>query len=146
MFQYLLRWMHELRSLYLDAEISAVTFDVFGFSRGAAAARHFVNHVTSGYQGYWRELMDRSQLMFSAGFAPYTDVHLGFVGLFDTVASIVGWDNLGNLSSQQIPLLQLYLRPNRIGNVVQLVARDEKRFNSPMENGIRVRHPHVQTR
>ena len=129
MFQYLLRWMHELRSLYLDAEISAVTFDVFGFSRGAAAARHFVNEVTSGYQGYWRELMDRSQLKFSAGFAPYTDVHLGFVGLFDTVASIVGWDNLGNLSSQHIPLLQLYLRPNRIGNVVQLVARDEKRFN-----------------
>ncbi|MFI8373824.1 hypothetical protein ACIGCH_06975 [Pseudomonas helleri] len=59
--------MHELRSLYLDAEISAVTFDVFGFSRGAAAARHFVNEVTSGYQGYWRELMDRSQLKFSAG-------------------------------------------------------------------------------
>lgn len=41
----------------------------------------------------------------------------------------MGWDNLGNLSSQHIPLLQLYLRPNRIGNVVQLVARDEKRFN-----------------
>lgn len=129
MFQQMLKWLQDLPRLYPDAEISAVTFDVFGFSRGAAAARHFINQVTSGTQGYWRELMDRSQLKFSACYAPYTDVQLGFVGLFDTVASIVGWDNLGNLSSKHIPLLQLYLRPNWINNVVQLVARDEKRFN-----------------
>lgn len=46
--------------------------DVFGFSRGAAQARHFIN-----------ELHDRA-----AG----PDVKVGFVGLFDTVASFgSGW-------------------------------------------------------
>ena len=46
--------------------------DVFGFSRGAAQARHFVN-----------ELHDRA-----AG----PDVKVGFVGIFDTVASFAdGW-------------------------------------------------------
>ncbi|MFJ7885756.1 T6SS phospholipase effector Tle1-like catalytic domain-containing protein [Pseudomonas sp. NPDC096917] len=129
MFQELLKWMQGLSELHLDAEISSVTFDVFGFSRGAAAARHFANHVTSGTRGYWRELIDRSALKLSPSFAPYKDVQLGFVGLFDTVASIVGWDNFGNLSSRHIPNLQLYLNRNVIGNVVQLAARDEKRFN-----------------
>lgn len=51
--------------------------DVFGFSRGAAQARHFVN-----------ELHDRA-----AG----PNVKVGFVGLFDTVASFAGswWGILG---------------------------------------------------
>lgn len=105
MFQELLKWMQGISRLYSDAEISSVTLDVFGFSRGAAAARHFSNHVSSGSRGYWRELIDRSALKFRPDFAPYVDVQLGFVGLFDTVASIVGWNNLGNLSSKHIPRL-----------------------------------------
>lgn len=51
--------------------------DVFGFSRGAAQARHFVN-----------ELHDRA-----AG----PDVKVGFVGIYDTVASFAGswWGIVG---------------------------------------------------
>ncbi|WP_278942200.1 T6SS phospholipase effector Tle1-like catalytic domain-containing protein [Pseudomonas helleri] len=142
MFQELLKWMQGLSRLYSDAEISSVTLDVFGFSRGAAAARHFSNHVSSGSRGYWRELIDRSALKFRPDYAPYVDVQLGFVGLFDTVASIVGWNNLGNLSSKHIPRLELYLNPNVISNVVQLVARDENRFNFALSQ-ISPDHPEI---
>ncbi len=34
-----------------DCEISSLTFDAFGFSRGAAAARHFANEVVRGKNG-----------------------------------------------------------------------------------------------
>ena len=129
MFNKLLLWINTVHQLHPDAEISAVTFDVFGFSRGAAAARHFVNHIVSGRQGYWAVLVDRAQAKYSRCFNPTAGVNIGFVGLFDTVASVAGWDNLGNLSSRHIPQLKLFLRPDTVPNVVQLVARDEKRFN-----------------
>lgn len=64
---------------FFDSKPCAKEFivDVFGFSRGAAQARHFVN-----------ELHDRA-----AG----PNVKVGFVGLFDTVASFAGswWGILG---------------------------------------------------
>ncbi|KQB52291.1 hypothetical protein AQS70_15000 [Pseudomonas endophytica] len=129
MFQQLLQWLSTLHKLHPDAEISAITFDVFGFSRGAAAARHFANHIALGRQGYWAELVNRVPAKYSRCFSPTSGVTIGFVGLFDTVASIIGWDNLGNLSSHQVPRLKLFLRPDTIRNVVQLAARDEKRFN-----------------
>lgn len=56
--------------------------DVFGFSRGAALARHFVN-----------ELHDRA-----AG----PNVKVGFVGLFDTVASFaLSWSGIFGLSEDK---------------------------------------------
>ena len=56
--------------------------DVFGFSRGAAQARHFVN-----------ELHDRA-----AG----PDVKVGFIGLFDTVASFaLSWSGIFGLSKDR---------------------------------------------
>lgn len=36
----------ELKNVKSDQKIGTITFDVFGFSRGAAAARHFVYNVT----------------------------------------------------------------------------------------------------
>ena len=34
-----------------NSEIASITFDTFGFSRGAAAARHFSNEIVRGKQG-----------------------------------------------------------------------------------------------
>ena len=34
-----------------ESEITSLTFDTFGFSRGAAAARHFANEIVRGKQG-----------------------------------------------------------------------------------------------
>ena len=129
-FASLLRLMNELYKDHPDAEISTITFDIFGFSRGAAAARHFSDHIASGRNGLWGEVLRSTKAKFSCSFThDFHTVSFGFVGLFDTVASVIGWDNFGNLSSRHIPRLQLYLWPNAIQNVVQLAARDEKRFN-----------------
>lgn len=129
-FQKILGVMNDLYQEHPDAELRFITFDIFGFSRGAAAARHFANHVAKGSNGFLGESLRRTKLKFSHSFVPNSScIDMGFVGLFDTVASIVGWDNLGNLSSRHIPRLELYLNPNAIQNVVQLTARDEKRFN-----------------
>jgi hypothetical protein len=38
-------------------EITSLTFDTFGFSRGAAAARHFANEIVRGKQGPLGEVL-----------------------------------------------------------------------------------------
>ncbi len=70
--------------------------------------------------------------MLSPGFAwqPKVDFGIAFVGLFDTVASIL--DPLhGDLTPANAlnPGLKLRLAPGDINKVVQFVARDEHRYN-----------------
>ena len=91
--------------------------DVFGFSRGAAAARHFANVIT--------------HTPFKALFelAPDFECSLEFIGLFDTVAAMGGLDDLGDISDALNPGLNLYLAPGCAKQVVQLSARDEQRRN-----------------
>lgn len=129
--------------------------DVFGFSRGAAQARHFVN-----------ELHDR---------AVGPDVKVGFVGLFDTVASfalsykgLAGYkdhtdvkdgagDNINRYEGKkylgtrtevanpldgmeiEVPYFEKFVKPfnfhlsgSSADNIEQLVARDEIRENFPL--------------
>lgn len=57
---------------------------------------------------------------------------MGFVGLFDTVASVGGLANLGYIRSSITPWLDLYLSPKKFSNVVHLVAHDEVRANFPL--------------
>lgn len=84
--------------------------NVFGFSRGAAAARHFVHLVnTEGKQ------------RFSETFRPVT-ARIRFVGLFDTVASVLGH----NTDS-----LHLRFAPNAAYKVFHLVAGDDYRHYFP---------------
>ena len=83
-----------------------ITIDLFGFSRGATAARHCAN-----------------QLLRIPG------VRVGFIGLFDTVAAIGGLANLGRVHSAVAPGVNLHLDPARFADVVHLVARDEQRKN-----------------
>ncbi|WP_159985212.1 DUF2235 domain-containing protein [Pseudomonas sp. Irchel 3E13] len=93
--------------------IRAVEVDLFGFSRGAAAARHFANGL--------------------AGICPDCPPVLNFIGLFDTVAGI--WAPLkGNFSAANSDYdgLQLGLRAGLARQVVQLVAADERRVNFPL--------------
>ncbi|NIF26826.1 DUF2235 domain-containing protein [Pantoea sp. Tr-811] len=92
-----------------------VEFDLFGFSRGAAAARHLANRL-SGNQGLPGELQ-----------GPCT---INFIGLFDTVAAIVeplrgDFDPADARNGS----LRLGLGEGIARQVVQLVARDEQRRN-----------------
>ncbi|MGA6099831.1 T6SS phospholipase effector Tle1-like catalytic domain-containing protein [Stutzerimonas marianensis] len=117
-----------------DCHIHSVVFDCFGFSRGAAAARHFANEVVRGDRGLLRAALRDNPEAFCPSFvARYQhSIDVRFIGLFDTVASVGGLANLGNIRSSVTPWLNLYLPRKYFSNVVQLVARDEVRANFPL--------------
>ncbi len=107
-----------------DIVIESVEFDLFGFSRGAAAARHFANEVLKADGG-----------IAATGLAPCfpwqrARATLNFIGLFDTVAAIAdplrGDFSPANASN---PGLNLYLPAGCARKVVHLVAHDEQRRN-----------------
>jgi len=112
-------------------EIGSLLFDVFGFSRGAAAARHFANEVVRGKRGPLGAALRDNAKAFSPTFVDQyqRDIDMGFIGLFDTVASVAGLLNLGNVRSALAPGVKLHLAPRYFGHVVHLVARDERRAN-----------------
>jgi len=114
-----------------SSEITSLTFDTFGFSRDAAAARHFANEVVRGKRGPLGEILrSHSDILSSRFNDQYNgDLRMGFIGLFDTVPSIAGWSNLGNIKSPVATGIKLYLDRRFFTDVVQLVARDERRGN-----------------
>jgi len=50
------------------SEITSLTFDTFGFSRGAAAARHFANEIVRGAQGPLGDVLRSNPRAFSSNF------------------------------------------------------------------------------
>ncbi|WP_149917123.1 PAAR domain-containing protein [Pseudomonas sp. TCU-HL1] len=68
--------------------IRRLEFDIFGFSRGAAAARHFVNEVLKPNGGLLANTLRAGQFGLAAGFDWRRDVRIHFIGLFDTVAAV----------------------------------------------------------
>ena len=102
--------------------------NVFGFSRGAAAARYFVHLVNTEPQRFhlqpgWDKVMTR--------------IH--FVGLFDTVASY------GVNHSNDVSELHLNFGPRYAHKVFQLVAGDEYRANFPVTTIASALNHHVST-
>ena len=115
----------KIAALPKDKKIYKIVFDVFGFSRGAAAARHFCNEVKKTayyvtrtkrdpYDKYDRNariLTDEKDLVKHAGgilgaelnkigLKPYEEtynnIEIRFLGLFDTVVSdLVVKENIG---------------------------------------------------
>ncbi|MFC3757303.1 phospholipase effector Tle1 domain-containing protein [Chryseobacterium tructae] len=100
---------------YFDKGVSIgkVTINVFGFSRGAAAARYF--------------LSQDSLIMIKLNLKSFQDITFNFIGLFDTVASY------GILHLNDVIELQLKLK-NRAKKIVQLAAADEYRNNFKLTN------------
>jgi len=102
--------------------------NVFGFSRGAAAARYFVHLVNTEPKRFhlqpgWDKVMFR--------------IH--FVGLFDTVASY-GVDH-----SNDVGELHLNFGPRYAHKVFHLVAADEYRLNFPLTTIASASNHHVST-
>ncbi|GFM80341.1 hypothetical protein PSCICN_10330 [Pseudomonas cichorii] len=115
-----------------QATIRRIEVDIFGFSRGAAAARHFANDVLKGANSLLARTIPVDSKMLATGFAWQVprDVRLNFIGLFDTVAGIVsplaGDFSPGNAHN---PGLDLALPASAAHKIVQFVARDEYRLN-----------------
>jgi len=125
-----------------DLEITQIEFDVFGFSRGAAAARHFVNEVLKQGGGVLATLFNPELAILKRGFQWQQDTCVNFVGLFDTVAAIANpdrgdWD-AGDSSN---PGVNLFLPPGCAKQVVQLTAINERRYNFSLN---RVHESHLE--
>ncbi|MGR2740369.1 phospholipase effector Tle1 domain-containing protein [Billgrantia sp. Q4P2] len=124
-----------------------VTFDVFGFSRGAALARHFVNLIhrwpetllvpdfqldgpESAMVPDFRIGEYRLPLRLIPAFppSPIPFAQVRFVGLFDTVGSFYWPGNAENLD------FDLYLASGSAARVVQLTAHHEIRRNFPLNS------------
>jgi len=122
-----------------DAVIGAVELDIFGFSRGAAAARHFANQILQRASGPLGALHRQGKFTPGPDFDWDRDLIINFIGLFDTVAAIGGWDDWANPSDAVNAGIDLYLAPDAARQVVHLVARDEFRRNFALN---RVSAPH----
>lgn len=110
--------------------IDGLEFDLFGFSRGAAAARHFANEVLKQAKGSLGSLLDQRSIPWGADFAWHNaSVRLKVIGLFDTVAAIGGIEDLGNVRDATNRQVNLYLPPGAAQHVLHLVAGDEQRRN-----------------
>ncbi|MFO7527388.1 MAG: DUF2235 domain-containing protein [Marinobacter sp.] len=106
------------------AKIQTLTVDLFGFSRGAAAARHATNEILKGEEG------EMGIALTDEGIGWPREVRIRFLGLFDTVAGIFNPSSLDlSAGNDRNSPVELYLDPKSVGHVVHLVARDEKRAN-----------------
>lgn len=123
----------------IHLQIKTLKFDIFGFSRGAAAARHFANRIQSedvAIVSAIREGLDRVE---------YRGAPAGktrFIGLFDTVAAIGTAVNGLNPHSADTGSVNLGLRPGVAEKVFHLTAQHECRFNFAL-NSVRPAWPEL---
>ncbi|MBS1204639.1 MAG: hypothetical protein H6R25_1538 [Proteobacteria bacterium] len=106
--------------------IAKVQFDVFGFSRGAAAARHFANRVMNQDAAIAAAIDKGTDLTGHHG-KPAGEVR--FLGLFDTVAAIGSLLNFYGVNGRSNPGVNLELRPSVAQKVFQISAMQECRYN-----------------
>jgi hypothetical protein len=140
--KHLARKLDDLETGYIDT----LVLDVFGFSRGAAEARHFVGSIIKGdFDINTKNLLDRDAKEYKEftlskqgkNLYPYLirekedrkdDVVIDkivfrFVGIFDTVP------HYGLFQDADEEELNLKLEPTKVGRVVHLTAKDEFRHN-----------------
>ncbi len=115
-------FLRHINTTKAQGEIRKITVDVFGFSRGAAAARHFVNcvhrgHADHGYGGPSYEVQAEDK----------PKIEIRFLGLFDTVVS---WGRTANDVNHGN--LRIGLKDDSATKIVHITALDEFRENFPL--------------
>lgn len=125
--------LRDFRFILESGDYDEVVFDVFGFSRGAALARHFVNLVNEQPESVLLPRVSGFSWAASAfplqpvpAFPPGLKVEVNFVGLFDTVGSFYWPGNDTELD------FNLNLAPASAKTVVHLSAYHEIRKNFPL--------------
>lgn len=107
-------------------KVMSCQFDIFGFSRGAAAARHFANRI----QDKDREIANA--IRYGMGGINYVGSPAGktrFIGIFDTVAAIGTPQNGLNPHTANTGEVNIQLRPGVAEKVFHITAQNECRFN-----------------
>jgi len=115
-----------------EKNISTLYVDVFGFSRGATAARIFVNELYKVKNPKDKDSYNQGDLgkaFEKLGYKvkPYR-IKIRFLGLYDTVSSY-GSDVFDDIDSDKLPL-----QIPTVGFTVHLTAEDEYRENFPLTN------------
>ena len=113
-------------NLNSDFCIARIQFDIFGFSRGAAAARHFANRVMEQDPVIAKAISEGLRGSFYDG---KRSGEVRFLGLFDTVAAIGGIKNFFDINGRSNPGVKLELRPSVAKKVFQITAINEYRYN-----------------
>ncbi|AIR62237.1 type VI secretion protein [Cedecea neteri] len=106
--------------------IKELQFDIFGFSRGAAAARHFANRVFSQERAVIAAIKSG---LDGVEFSGTPGGKTRFLGIFDTVAAIGTPVNGLNPHSADTGDVNLVLRPGVADKVFHITAQHECRFN-----------------
>jgi len=103
--------------------VNLLSMDVFGFSRGAAAARHFIHRYDNDTAG--------PTLQYNLNRRGFTinSFRFPFAGLFDTVSAhgIDAEDDTEDLGMTSIAR-------GEVQHIVQLIASEEHRLNFPLTN------------
>ncbi|MBP53703.1 MAG: type IV secretion protein Rhs [Marinobacter sp.] len=113
-----------LRETLQGDVIDQLTLDLFGFSRGAAAARHAAHEINLGKAGRLAKVLEDNGILWPE------HVQIRFVGVFDSVAAIIN-PLAGDLlphNDRNYPV-KLYLDPVKVGQAVHLTAANEHRKN-----------------
>ncbi|OOE64770.1 phospholipase effector Tle1 domain-containing protein [Salinivibrio kushneri] len=119
--------------------VNKIQFDVFGFSRGSAAARHFINYVLKEDSHFVKRFIRscvRSELYLSYGFDWLENdpekacLEITFAGLFDTVASVIdGLDTMDfSTHNTKHGLVELWIDPKRVRRAVHLTAHPDTEY------------------
>ncbi|WP_421595351.1 T6SS phospholipase effector Tle1-like catalytic domain-containing protein [Rahnella sp. PD4] len=106
--------------------IEKIQFDIFGFSRGAAAARHLANRVRNNDQAIQEAITKGLDGRNQHG-KPSGEVR--FLGLFDTVCAVGAVTNLFDVHGGVNPGIELALPKDIAQKVFQITAMHECRYN-----------------
>ncbi|MBA1244510.1 PAAR domain-containing protein [Pseudomonas japonica] len=124
--------LRQLRRNNPGLVVRRIEFDLFGFSRGAAAARHCANELLKGARSRFARVIPVGSSGLAEGFnwRHGQDFIINFIGLFDTVPGISN-PLLGDFTPHDghNPGLNLRLAPGCAKKIVQLVAQHEFRHN-----------------
>ena len=121
----------------IQARWNTLVLDVFGFSRGAAAARHFANEVYKGIRGEQSVFYDVLEIT-----SENVEVKINFIGLFDTVAAVGNLENGFDVASASNPGINLYLPKDIATKIFQFRAMNEYRENFA-SNSVQPEHQEV---
>ncbi|MCP3873095.1 MAG: DUF2235 domain-containing protein [Desulfobacteraceae bacterium] len=114
--------INEIEKIQGKKSIEYIYLDAFGFSRGAAAARHFI------YAAMTQEKTKLIKRLKKMGHSVKTqNIKVKFIGLYDTVASY-GIKITNDTDQLKLNFIQ------KADKVVQLAASDEHRIKFPLTN------------
>lgn len=116
-----------------NLRIKSLTLDIFGFSRGAATARSFINRIWNFYFYYNFRTNIHGKPIYKPSFHFFgiqygVQINVRFLGLFDTVSSY------GLRHKNDVNQLNLKIQKGFVRKTVHLVAADEYRSNFSLTN------------